>query len=403
MSFAKDLLFGEEGTPATVQDLRSDSLRGLGEDATNIFRGVLGDIQPIDITGSSTLPTTANLTGGENNILSSIQSVLGLGSPGGNQLTGSAQNQLLRLLNNGGTSPIVGAGMPEAGGLVQDILSGRTMDPSTNPALQASIQAAQQPLIELFGDQMGDLRGQFTRAGQFVQPGASSPFEREQGRLQTGLANALGNVSTNLVANNMNQERGRQTQILDAIQGAFETGQNRQLTAAQNAPGFTSTQLTGLLTGLEASALPRLVEQYGIDEGQRRFERQQNQLLGALTTAFSGGASPQAVSLPGSEGSTGLLGGIAGGAGSAFGSGLGTALAGLLPFSDLRLKENIRPVSITEGGNVIFKWDWRPEARELVGEQPSVGPIAQLVQLKNPEAVVTDESGYYKVDLDKVA
>ena len=75
----------------------------------------------------------------------------------------------------------------------------------------------------------------------------------------------------------------------------------------------------------------------------------------------------------------------------------GGSIAGMLGFSDQRLKENIKFSHIGDGIR-MYTWDWTEEAKELVGSQESRGPIAQELMLTRPDLVITDpETGFYKV------
>lgn len=75
---------------------------------------------------------------------------------------------------------------------------------------------------------------------------------------------------------------------------------------------------------------------------------------------------------------------------------MGAASAAAMAFSDLRLKDNIKFVETVEGID-LYKWDWSDEAKELVGDQDTLGPIAQILQESNPDLVSVHESGYLKV------
>lgn len=67
-------------------------------------------------------------------------------------------------------------------------------------------------------------------------------------------------------------------------------------------------------------------------------------------------------------------------------------------FSDERLKENIKYLYTNEEGIKIYSWDWKEEAKDIVGDQIPVGPIAQELLATHPERVMRDEkTGYYKV------
>ena len=64
--------------------------------------------------------------------------------------------------------------------------------------------------------------------------------------------------------------------------------------------------------------------------------------------------------------------------------------------SDVRLKDNIEYVE-TVNGIDIYKWDWTDEAKEIVGDQGTVGPIAQILEKTHPHLVSQHESGFKQV------
>lgn len=71
--------------------------------------------------------------------------------------------------------------------------------------------------------------------------------------------------------------------------------------------------------------------------------------------------------------------------------------AGAAAFSDIRLKENVK-FSHVENGIRMYNWSWTDEAKDIVGDQESFGPIAQELKASHPELVTVDEeTGYYKV------
>lgn len=74
--------------------------------------------------------------------------------------------------------------------------------------------------------------------------------------------------------------------------------------------------------------------------------------------------------------------------------GLGGALIKAIPWSDARLKENIRRVGKTDGGAPIYTYTYRDDP----GHVTYMGVMAQDV----PEARVMDPSGFYRVDYSKV-
>lgn len=77
---------------------------------------------------------------------------------------------------------------------------------------------------------------------------------------------------------------------------------------------------------------------------------------------------------------TGALGGL-------FGAGMS-----LLPFSDMRLKEDIKRVGKTDGGTPVYTYRYKGD------NVVHMGVMAQEV----PDARVMDESGFFRVDYSKV-
>ena len=70
----------------------------------------------------------------------------------------------------------------------------------------------------------------------------------------------------------------------------------------------------------------------------------------------------------------------------------------LLGQSDERLKENIKPIGKSENGHNLYTWNWNDKAKELGVNDPTTGVIAQEIMKYMPEAVITDENGYYMVN-----
>ncbi len=70
--------------------------------------------------------------------------------------------------------------------------------------------------------------------------------------------------------------------------------------------------------------------------------------------------------------------------------------AGIMKFSDLRLKEDVKPIGRTVGGHNLYSWKWKD------GSGYDTGVIAQEVQKLRPDAVVEGTSGYLMVDYAKI-
>ena len=130
-----------------------------------------------------------------------------------------------------------------------------------NPFLEQAIQAAQRPTLQGLEEVLSRvLPGRFTQAGQFVQPQGSSPFDRAAAIATRGAADAMGDIATNMGFASHEAERGR-------MQEAIQLDQQQLQTTLQN---------------LQAQALPRMIEQLGLDRGLQEFDQRMNRLLQTL-------------------------------------------------------------------------------------------------------------------------
>lgn len=290
------------------------------------------------------------------NVLNTILGGLGGGvpqAPGGGAnvapITGQESN-LLSLIGQRATQP--GGGGP-AGQHLTNVIGGQFLSPDSNPFLQQTIQAAQRPLIEAFNETtIPNLRAQFTAAGQMIQPGGSSPFDMAVARAQSGLMNALGDVSTTLAGSNFQAERARQQQA--ALQ-------------------VSQTDMDNLIRGLQASALPRLIEQQGISSGLTQFNRQVDMLMQALALA-TGASTGGNVVLPGTAGQD--TGSLLSGLGS-----LGVGIGALLP-SDRRIKTDVKKIASTDQGFNVYSYRYKGHPFT------HIGVMAQEVEKVKPDAVM---------------
>jgi hypothetical protein len=86
---------------------------------------------------------------------------------------------------------------------------------------------------------------------------------------------------------------------------------------------------------------------------------------------------------------------------NSFNSGLmNLAGAGLMAFSDVRLKQNIEPVGVLANGLTLYSYEYIDEVKlhPLAGEGVQVGVMAQEVEQVYPYAVKTLDDGYKVVD-----
>jgi hypothetical protein len=196
------------------------------------------------------------VSGGESNPLGGIPSP-GPGQ-GGTAPLGSAEQDLLTQLQQYGAPGGTGAATDT---YINDVISGKYLNPNTNPFLDAYIQAAQRQTQQALEQTLGrTLPGQFTAAGQKIQPGSSSAFDRAAALAYGQGANALADIATNIGYNAYTGERTNQQQ-------AVQLGQQ---------------QVQTVISNLQAQALPRLIQQYGLDQGLQEFNTRLQTLLQVL-------------------------------------------------------------------------------------------------------------------------
>lgn len=240
MSLVKDFFFGEgttERRDVAPQDVVPEEFKELRRPVSDVLQGLIG--------------TSAEVGGG---------------TPSGESIftapiTGPESQLVGRL---GTENPLLGATQ----GLLGDTLGGQFLDPRSNPFLLDTIRNAQRSVIEGFQDvALPRFQRRFAAAGQNVGPGGSSAFDRAAAIATRGLTNTLGDIATNISSQNFQAERGRQTQ---AISQASE---------------LSTSEVNNTINRLQAVALPRLIEQFGINQGTQEFNRRIEILLQALGVA----------------------------------------------------------------------------------------------------------------------
>lgn len=173
---------------------------------------------------------------------------------------GPFETGLLELLQSGllgGEGPI---------GASRDLLTSTLQgDLLQNPFLTQMIEAEQRRSLDaLTGVLDRTLPGTFTQAGQFIQPGeGSSAFERAAAIATTGTAAELADISSEVLFRSFDAERQRQ----------------------QEAVGLAQQDVDLTIRGLQAASLPRLIEQFGIDQAVIQFQRGIEVVLQALAIA----------------------------------------------------------------------------------------------------------------------
>ena len=77
---------------------------------------------------------------------------------------------------------------------------------------------------------------------------------------------------------------------------------------------------------------------------------------------------------------------------------MGLGGAGIMAFSDIRMKENIKHIYWLPNGLPVYTYEYKPEFKDIAGHGKFVGVMAQEAELVQPEAVITNANGYKMVN-----
>ena len=77
---------------------------------------------------------------------------------------------------------------------------------------------------------------------------------------------------------------------------------------------------------------------------------------------------------------------------------MGLGGAGIMAFSDIRMKENIKQIDWLPNGLPIYSYEYKSEFKDIAGHGQFVGVMAQEVEMVRPEAVITNANGYKMVN-----
>lgn len=181
--------------------------------------------------------------------------------------------------------------MPQTGpttarsGVIDSTLAGNYLpgQPGANPFLEAAIKSAQRPTLQGLEETLSRaLPGRFTAAGHMIQPntgqnGGSSAFDRAAAIATRGAADTIGDIATKISAGAYESERGRQ----------------------ENAVSLSRAEVDSTISNLQSQALPRLIQELGIERGLALFQQRTQQLLEILRTI--GGVTAPAVANEGTS------------------------------------------------------------------------------------------------------
>jgi hypothetical protein len=321
-------------------------------------------------------------------------------------------------------SQLVNQGIPVGSKAYENAM--RTFNQGQNDLLTNSQLAGQSIGNNLFNQ--GLAGGQFTNA---------AITQQNQNQLaNTGLSNAAisQNFGQNLQAQQLQNQAAQQNYTNQLAGAGFNNQANQQGYANQiaqiqannaaNQQGYANTQAQQQANNAIAQ------QQYGnqlanANLGNAAQQQQYNQAmtnynmpLNTLSALRSGAQvqnptfqnAPQQATTSGADllgasqmGYNAQMGGFnaANAAQSNFNSGLmglGGTLGAAAIMSDIRTKENIKPIGWLPNGLPVYEYEYKPEWKAEAGHGKFVGVMAQEVEKVMPEAVITRPDGYKMVN-----
>lgn len=284
-------------------------------------------------------------------------------------------------------------------------------DTQGNPLWTAttSLSPAQQQLLDIQNQTsigMGNLQNQGLG---YVQNMIQQPFDTNK-IAQIGIN--PGETYSDAIMRRLQPNQQFEAKQLDAqlanqgiMPGSEAYDRAKTVLAQKQNDQLTSAIVGGMQTGLQANQ-----QQFG----QQGYIR--NEPINTLNAIRSGSqvtnptfqSTPQQATTAGAD----LMGAAQGtynaelaaanaqnAAKNQFTSGLmGLAGAGIMKYSDVRMKENIVPVGYLPNGLPVYEYEYKAEFKDIAGHGKHIGVMAQEVEQVNPEAVVTQSNGYKAVN-----
>ena len=348
--------------------------------------------------------------------------------------TTSLSNVGQQLLNNQNAASLgLGSAITSQLGQVQDVM-GRGFNPNT-PAIQYGGQAGQAqgmgnaPTLQTGLDYQG-MEG-WDKATALLNQRLQPQIQQSEERLQAQLANQ-GIVAGTEAYNRAMMQQGQKTN--DLLTQAQLAGQNVQQNmfgqalqggqfANQAMLGQNQAQLGNVALSNQAmqqnfanqqaaANLSNQAQQQAYNQALTQYNMPLNTLSALRTGAQVQNPSfintPQQATTSGAD----ILGASQMGynaqmgdfnarnaAQQNFNQGLmGLGGAGIMAFSDIRMKENIKHIHWLPNGLPVYTYEYKPEFKDIAGHGKFVGVMAQEVELVQPEAVITNADGYKMVN-----
>lgn len=285
---------------------------------------------------------------------------------------------------------------------------------------QVSGYAALPPALRAVFDQLGMAVGQYTNpnvAGnidRFTPMPQTADETAAINAIRQGFAPTQQSISSDIamqmnpfdqaVIDTINREAQGSNSILQQnLSQAGQFGSNRGMLGANDIDLTRLNQIGTFKQGQFNNALNNAINVlpqqraadaqglFGIGQFQRGLNQQTNLAPIAALQAGTGMIGPFTAGGTGtssqSGGGSGLLGGL-----GRLASGVGTAWTA---FSDARLKDGV-VYKGTENGQKMYEFSYKGSPKRYIGV------MAQDVMRTNPNAVILDDSGYYKVDYAKL-
>lgn len=237
-----------------------------------------------------------------------------------------------------------------------------------------------------------------TAAGQrealdYLKEREAIPRQFSEGAL-TGLAGVYG-LEGGTGSQQELIDRAMQSPLYQSIMGGQEVGEQAILRNASATGGLRSGDSAGALTdyGSQLSnqaLLTAYQDQLTGLQGMANLPTNTNAIANATAapnqTLAQGNLAAAQAQQQAQQGMTNNMFGLAG--------------AGLMAFSDIRLKDNVQYIG-EDKGHSIFRWDWNDEAKKLGLTGEGMGVMAHLVHEYMPY-VVSEKDGYMMIDYSRL-
>ena len=251
-----------------------------------------------------------------------------------------------------------------------------TLSPSQQAIFDQS-QAAEGNMAGIANEQSEFLQGYLSEpfefdnaeAEQWAYDRASPRILQQQGQNEATLRSTLANKGIREGSAAWNAEMQRMTNAnTDQMNQLELTGRGQAFGEAMATRNQPINEITALLSGSQVS-----------NPGQMSNPMPQ---VGVGGVDYTGLVQDKYKSDVANH--QGMMGGL---------FGIGSSIAGVLPWSDRRLKKDIKRIGMTDGGTPVYSY------RYIWGGPVQIGVMADEV----PHAAVMTDSGFQRVDYGKVA